>query len=121
MRRRISDLARAVADDEFRDDLYYRLSVFPIRLPSLRERREDIPALVWFIIHKRQRAMRHSVTSVPAHVMDALQNHSWPGNVRELENVIERALIHSPGEHASAPRRRARDAGVPPGRTTPAR
>jgi len=91
------DLARAVADRQFRDDLYYRLSVFPIRLPSLRERREDIPALVWHIIHKRQRAIRHSVTSVPAHVMDALQNYSWPGNVRELENVIERALIHSPG------------------------
>jgi transcriptional regulator with GAF, ATPase, and Fis domain len=91
------DLARSVADRQFRDDLYYRLSVFPIRLPSLRERREDIPALVWHIIHKRQRAIRHSVTSVPAHVMDALQNYSWPGNVRELENVIERALIHSPG------------------------
>ena len=75
----------------------YRLSVFPIRLPSLRERKEDIPALVWFIIRKRQRVTRHSVTTVPNHVMEALQNHSWPGNVRELENVIERALIHSPG------------------------
>ena len=91
------DLSRAVAEREFRDDLYYRLNVFPIRVPALRERREDIPALVWFIIHKRQRALRHSITSVPAHVMEVLQNHSWPGNVRELENVIERALIHSPG------------------------
>jgi chemotaxis protein methyltransferase CheR len=91
------DLARAVADGQFRDDLYYRLSVFPIRLPSLRERREDIPALVWFIIHKRQRAMHRWIKNVPDLVMDALQRHSWPGNVRELENVIERALIHSPG------------------------
>ena len=91
------DLARAVADREFRDDLYYRLNVFPIRVPPLRERREDIPALVWFIIRKRQRALRHSITSVPEHVMDALRSYSWPGNVRELENVIERAMIHSPG------------------------
>ena len=91
------DLARAVTDGEFREDLYYRLSVFPIRLPSLRERREDIPALVWFIIRKRQRAMERWIKDVPATVMDALQAHTWPGNVRELENVIERALIHSPG------------------------
>jgi len=108
------DLARAVADGEFRDDLYYRLSVFPIRLPSLRERREDIPALVWFIIHKRQRAMNRWIKTVPAHVWDALQNYAWPGNVRELENVIERALIHSPGntlrlldDHLETPAARA--------------
>ncbi len=91
------DLARAVANGEFRDDLYYRLSVFPIRLPSLRERREDIPALVWFVIQKRQRAMHRWIKVVPDSVMASLQNHSWPGNVRELENVIERALIHSTG------------------------
>jgi transcriptional regulator with GAF, ATPase, and Fis domain len=91
------DLARSVANGEFRDDLYYRLSVFPIRLPSLRERREDIPALVWFVIQKRQRAMHRWIKVVPDSVMASLQNHSWPGNVRELENVIERALIHSTG------------------------
>jgi formate hydrogenlyase transcriptional activator len=91
------DLARAVANGEFRDDLYYRLSVFPIRLPSLRERREDIPALVWFVIQKRQRAMHRWIKVVPDAVMASLQNYSWPGNVRELENVIERALIHSTG------------------------
>jgi DNA-binding NtrC family response regulator len=91
------DLARSVANGEFRDDLYYRLSVFPIRLPSLRERREDIPALVWFVIQKRQRAMHRWIKVVPDSVMAALQNYSWPGNVRELENVIERALIHSTG------------------------
>jgi formate hydrogenlyase transcriptional activator len=92
------DLTRAVADGEFREDLYYRLSVFPIRLPPLRERREDIPALAWFIIRKRQHVMHRSIRKVPPDVMDALQHHSWPGNVRELENAIERALIHSPGD-----------------------
>jgi transcriptional regulator with GAF, ATPase, and Fis domain len=92
------DLAQTVAEGEFREDLYYRLSVFPIRLPPLRERREDIPALVWFIIRKKQQLMHRSITRVPADVMAALQQHSWPGNVRELENVVERALIHSRDE-----------------------
>ena len=92
------DLRQAIAEHQFRDDLYYRLSVFPIRIPSLRDRREDIRELVWFIIHKRQRAMRRSITRVPDGVMQALQQYDWPGNVRELENVIERALIHSTGD-----------------------
>jgi transcriptional regulator with GAF, ATPase, and Fis domain len=92
------DLARAVADGEFREDLYYRLSVFPIRLPPLRDRRDDIPALVWFFIHKQQRLMHRHIETVPPDVMSALQRYSWPGNVRELENVIERALIHSSGD-----------------------
>src|SRR5262249_33319882 len=92
------DLARAVADGEFRADLYYRLNVFPIRLPPLRERREDIPALVWSIIRKRQRAIHRQVKTVPPEVMEALQRHTWPGNIRELENVVERALIHSTGD-----------------------
>jgi len=92
------DLGRAVADGEFRADLYYRLNVFPIRLPPLRERREDIPALVWSIIRKRQDALRRHITTVPAEVMQTLQQYSWPGNIRELENIVERALIHSTGE-----------------------
>jgi transcriptional regulator with GAF, ATPase, and Fis domain len=92
------DLKEAVAAGEFRDDLYYRLNVFPIRLPPLRERRDDIPALVWFLIQKRQRAMHRSIKTIPASVMEQLQRHSWPGNIRELENVIERALIHSTGD-----------------------
>jgi formate hydrogenlyase transcriptional activator len=92
------DLERAIADGSFRDDLYYRLSVFPIRLPALRERRQDIEALIWFLIHKRQRAMHRQIKRVPQSVLEALQNHPWPGNVRELENVIERALIHSTGD-----------------------
>ena len=92
------DLGRAVADGEFRADLFYRLNVFPIRLPPLRERREDIPALVWSIIRRRQGALRRHITTVPAEAIKILQQHSWPGNIRELENVIERALIHSTGD-----------------------
>jgi transcriptional regulator with GAF, ATPase, and Fis domain len=92
------NLLTAVAEGEFRDDLYYRLSVFPIRVPTLRERCSDIPELAWFIIHKRQRAMHRSIKRVPEAVMQALQRYDWPGNVRELENVIERALIHSTGD-----------------------
>jgi formate hydrogenlyase transcriptional activator len=92
------DLGQAVSAGDFREDLYYRLNVFPIRLPPLRERREDIPALVWSIIRKRQRAMHRTVTRVAQTVMDALQRHPWPGNIRQLENVVERALIHSTGD-----------------------
>ena len=92
------DLARAVADGEFREDLFYRLNVFPIRLPPLRERREDIPELVWATIHRRQRAMHRSIARVPDDVMETLQRQTWPGNIRQLENVVERALIHSTGD-----------------------
>jgi transcriptional regulator with GAF, ATPase, and Fis domain len=92
------DLRDAIAKNEFREDLYYRLSVFPIQIPALRDRRTDIRELVWFIIHKRQRAMQRSITRVPDSVMQALQQYEWPGNVRELENVLERALIHSTGD-----------------------
>jgi formate hydrogenlyase transcriptional activator len=91
-------LEEAVATDKFRADLYYRLSVFPIRLPPLRERREDIPALVWAIIGKRQQALGRSIKRVPPAVMQQLQAYEWPGNIRELENAIERALIHSSGD-----------------------
>src|SRR5206468_11562657 len=83
------DLLKAVADGQFRDDLYYRLSVFPIRVPSLRERRSDIPELVWFVIHKRQRAMQRSIKRVPDSTMQALQRYDWPGNVRDRKSVVE--------------------------------
>jgi transcriptional regulator with GAF, ATPase, and Fis domain len=89
------DLAAAVAEGRFRADLYYRLSVFPIALPPLRERRDDIPHLVWFLINQRQRRLHRRITTVPKHTMQALQTYHWPGNVRELENVIERAMIRS--------------------------
>ena len=89
------DLEAAVAAGTFRADLYYRLSVYPIQLPSLRDRREDIPQLVWFFINRHQRELGRQITKVPQSVMDALQHHAWPGNIRELENVVERAMIAS--------------------------
>jgi transcriptional regulator with GAF, ATPase, and Fis domain len=92
------DLDAAVKEGRFRADLYYRLSVFPIVLPPLRERAEDIPGLVWFFINQRQRALNRRFTSIPPPVLAALQQYSWPGNVRELENVIERAMIHATGD-----------------------
>jgi transcriptional regulator with GAF, ATPase, and Fis domain len=91
------DLDAAVAEGRFRADLFYRLSVYPIRLPSLKERPEDIPRLVWFLINRHQRELGRRITEVPTTVMRALQQHSWPGNVRELDNVIERAMIGSSG------------------------
>jgi transcriptional regulator with GAF, ATPase, and Fis domain len=91
------DLERAIAEGRFREDLFYRLNVFPIRLPPLRERREDIPLLVWSIISRRQNELGRHIEDVPRRVMRALESYDWPGNVRELENVIERALILSTG------------------------
>ena len=92
------DLEALIAEGRFRADLFYRLSVYPIRLPSLRERSEDIPRLVWYFIHRHQRELGRQITKVPQRVMQALQNHSWPGNIRELENVVERAMIASDGD-----------------------
>jgi formate hydrogenlyase transcriptional activator len=91
------DLEAAMRAGTFRDDLYYRLNVFPITLPPLRERRADIPSLVWFIIGRRQAILCKKITRIPRAVMDALQAYPWPGNVRELENVVERALILTSG------------------------
>jgi transcriptional regulator with GAF, ATPase, and Fis domain len=92
------DLEAAVAEGRFRADLYYRLSVFPIHVPPLRDRRRDIPSLVWFFVHKHQRNLGRRITVVPDAVVQALSDHDWPGNVRELEHVIERALIRSKGD-----------------------
>ena len=91
------NLEQAVADGKFRADLYYRLKVFPIVVPPLRERLEDIPLLVWYFIAKKQTRLGKSIKSVPKSVMDALMSYSWPGNIRELENVVERAVIISAG------------------------
>ncbi len=97
------DLARALADRQFRSDLYYRLNVFPIRLPSLCERREDIPLLVRYFTHKFSLRMGKAIDSIPRETMLALSDWEWPGNVRELENFIERSVILTEGSVLRAP------------------
>src|SRR6202050_4226715 len=87
------DLEGMVARNEFRSDLYYRLNVFPVSLPPLRERREDIPALVEHFIEIFARRMRRDIRHVPAETMAAFSSYSWPGNIRELQNLVERAVI----------------------------
>jgi PAS domain S-box-containing protein len=91
------DLRKDAKENRFRADLFYRLSVFPISVPPLRERRADIPLLVWHFIKKLQGRWGKTIQQVPPEVMQSLQAYSWPGNVRELENVIERATILSSG------------------------
>jgi len=91
------DLARMVAQRQFRDDLYYRLNVFPVMLPPLRQRREDIPLLVRYFVQQHARRLKRTIESIPAGVMAALTRYPWPGNVRELENYIERSVLLSPG------------------------
>src|ERR1700739_1233211 len=89
------NLAKMVLRGQFRRDLYYRLDVFPILLPALRERREDIPALVTHFVKMFSRRMEKQVDSVPPETMAAFQWYSWPGNIRELQNLVERAVILS--------------------------
>ena len=91
------DLEQSIRTGLFRQDLFYRLNVFPIALPPLRERREDIPQLVWVFIAGFAKRLGKSVESVPRRTMEQLQAYPWPGNVRELRNVIERSLILSEG------------------------
>jgi transcriptional regulator with GAF, ATPase, and Fis domain len=91
------DLDRLIEQGEFRADLYYRLGVFPIRAPALRERRADIPLLVWFFISELQHRLGREFDEVSAQAMDALTAYDWPGNVRELKNIVERAMILSQG------------------------
>jgi formate hydrogenlyase transcriptional activator len=91
------DLAAAVAEKTFRLDLYYRLNVFPIVVPPLRDRREDIPLLVWSFVREFEKSMGKRIETIPRKSMDELQRYPWPGNVRELRNVIERAMILSSG------------------------
>ena len=91
------DLAKAVAEGRFREDLYYRLNVFPITVPPLRERREDVPLLVWAFVEEFSKAMGKSVEAITKSSLLGLQQHQWPGNVRELRNTIERAMILASG------------------------
>jgi formate hydrogenlyase transcriptional activator len=89
------DLFQAVQEGRFRQDLYYRLNVFPIRIPPLRERKEAIPALAWAFVGQMEKKLGKHIESIPQKTMDALQAYSWPGNVRELKNVIEHGMIIS--------------------------
>jgi formate hydrogenlyase transcriptional activator len=92
-----------VEEGLFRVDLYYRLNVFPIQIPPLRERREDIPLLVRYFVQKYARQMDRHIETISAEEMEALARYHWPGNVRELENLIERAVILSPGPELRVP------------------
>jgi formate hydrogenlyase transcriptional activator len=97
------NLEKMIADREFRSDLFYRLNVFPIRIPPLRERKEDIPQLVAYFVQKFARQMQKRIDSIPVSTMKALAAWEWPGNIRELENFIERAVILTRGESLAAP------------------
>ena len=97
------DLADDVRKGRFREDLYYRLNVFPLRIPPLRERQEDIPPLVWAILGELNARMGKRITQVSRKTMEALQRQSWPGNVRELRNVLEHAVIVTAGETLAPP------------------
>ena len=97
------DLMVMVEEGKFREDLYYRLNVFPIEVPALRERKEDIPTLVRCFLTKLAARLGKKIDTVPAPVLAALQDYNWPGNVRELENVVERAMILSSGKSLSLP------------------
>jgi formate hydrogenlyase transcriptional activator len=97
------DLSQRVAERAFRSDLYYRLNVFPIQIPALRERAEDLPLLVRYFVQRFSRQLNKGVEYIPADAMDALTHYSWPGNVRELENLVERAVLLSPGKELRIP------------------
>jgi PAS domain S-box-containing protein len=97
------NLEKMVADREFRSDLYYRLRVFPISIPPLRERREDIPLLVRYFVAKHAARMDRKIESIPPEIMEALTKWDWPGNIRELENFLERCVILSKGPALRAP------------------
>jgi len=107
-------LAQMVEEGLFRGDLYYRLKVFPIQIPPLRERTEDIPLLVRYFVQKYARQMDRRIETISTEEMEALVRYQWPGNVRELENLIERAVILSPGPELRVPVAELKQsAGVP--------
>lgn len=97
------NLEEMVANKEFRSDLYYRLNVFPIRIPPLRERKEDIPLLVAYFVQKFAKQMQKRIEAIPVAVMKGLTTWEWPGNIRELENFVERAVILTRGKSLEAP------------------
>jgi len=105
------DLSQMIASREFREDLFYRLNVFPITLPPLRERREDISLLARYFTQKYARRMNRAIETIPGEAMEALTNWNWPGNVRELENLIERAVILTRGAALHVPLAELRNGG----------
>jgi formate hydrogenlyase transcriptional activator len=112
------DLAAMVEERLFRADLYYRLNVFPITVPPLRDRPDDIPLLVRYFVQQYARRMNRRIETIPAASMQALTHYHWPGNIRELQNFIERAVIISPGPVLQAPVRELKRAGTAPGAVT---
>jgi formate hydrogenlyase transcriptional activator len=106
------DLEGMIRNNQFREDLFYRLRVFPIEIPPLRERREDIPLLVHFFVSRLSRRMQKRIRSVPKHAMEALIDSDWPGNIRELENFIERCVILTQGDELNVPRAELRKSEV---------
>jgi formate hydrogenlyase transcriptional activator len=109
-----TDLAALVAERKFRSDLYYRLNVFPIHVPPLREHPEDVPLLVRYFVQKFSRRQNKTVEYVPSDVMEALVNYPWPGNVRELENLVERAVLLSRGKELRVPLAELKEFTPPP-------
>jgi formate hydrogenlyase transcriptional activator len=97
------DLQSMIRNNQFREDLFYRLNVFPIEIPPLRERREDIPLLVHHFVLRHSRQMQKRVKFVPKQAMEALVNAEWPGNIRELENFLERCVIFTQGDELNVP------------------
>jgi formate hydrogenlyase transcriptional activator len=91
------DLKGMVEENKFRADLYYRLAVFPMNVPPLRERQRDIPALTRYFVRKHAQRMGRNIECIPAHAMESLTKYDWPGNIRELQNVIERSVVLSSG------------------------
>src|SRR5262249_6107037 len=106
-----TDLSEMVAEKKFRSDLYYRFNVFPISLPPLRERPEDIPLLVHFFANKFAQRMKKPIERIPVETMTALTEYSWPGNIRELQNLIERAVILTRGSVLEIPLGELKQAG----------
>ncbi|HXS96851.1 MAG TPA: sigma 54-interacting transcriptional regulator [Candidatus Limnocylindrales bacterium] len=105
------DLGTLVEAREFRADLYYRLNVFPVTVPALRERREDIPLLVRYFVQQSARRMNKRIGNIPSEAMEAMTRYDWPGNIRELQNFVERAVILTPGASLQAPVQELRKAG----------
>jgi len=97
------DLDRLVSEKQFRNDLYYRLSVFPIRVPPLRQRRDDIPLLVAYFVRKFSQRMNKHIETIPSDAMEALLDYDWPGNIRQLQNFVERSVILTTGSSLMAP------------------